>query len=458
MSAPSGWTAFDAAMRVYVEEFAALSAATEPELQTHPRWVRRYDKYVREKRPAYFPAQTVNHSAFYLKSFDALAAAFYESPLKPYLPGGAATNELVPNITIDPRTFSIRAAFRATKVGLDKTHIFDRETMEADIRSLHRLVESKTMQMELIGVILGAQVAEPIRLREDLCVSSLDESEIDAFLSPTPFPLTLNQSMLELEVLLPAPVALLRLSYEQPRDRPLEDHSAVLRAEFERFSDSVALHHDARPVLFMERQWIADGYLRGGWSTTAPKGIGLTEKSVVVTEVNSVVEACNALRKLALDETRSAVPLATRRLGLTRTRAFVEDVLIDTVISLEALLLKRRERKDLGHRLSVRAAHWAGVLGQDQPTVYDLAKRAYDLRSDLVHGQSPKREERFTIGGIEIGYDALVSRVADLGRRLGTDALRRVNDDGFGAHWDKLMRLPIGSPDDESGSGGSERG
>jgi hypothetical protein len=161
------WGPFDAAMRAYVEEFAALSIATKSQLVRWPRRVERNGRYVRDSGNVFLIAQSVTNQAFHLKSFEPLVVAFQESPLKPYLPG-VVHDGSGPQIMLNTRDVALRLASRAIKVEMDGTPRFDRQFMETDIGCLHELVEAKTLPMELIGVVLGAQVADPIELRDDL--------------------------------------------------------------------------------------------------------------------------------------------------------------------------------------------------------------------------------------------------------------------------------------------------
>ncbi len=437
------WGPFDTAMRLYVSEFAALSAAAGPEMLAYPRWARRNDRYVREERPLYSTAQKVNNNAFFLESFHTLESVFCASPLKPYLPGGPATLGPGPAIAIHPRDASIRIAFRAAKFQMDGQPFFDQGSMESDIQSLHYLVEAKTLTMELIGILIGVLVPETIHLRENLRVETLPEAEIESFLAQLPFPMTVDRATQEWEVLVPAPITILRLTYEQARDRPMEDHSGELSDENERFADAVALYHDTRPVLFFHRLWLADELLRNSWSSSNPTGIGSTDKSVLVTETGGVVEACSALRSLASTDTENNVGLAIRRLGLTRTRALSDDVLIDVMIALEALLLTKNENDELSFRMSLRASQWAALIDERSATAFDLVRCAYGLRSTIVHGDSPKKGKMYNIGGCNIGYDGVVSSVAAMARKFGIDALKRVLNGNFDMRWDLKLKALV---------------
>ncbi len=296
--------------------------------------------------------------------------------------------------------------------------------------------------MELIGVIIGAQVTETVALRENLRIESLTPAEVGTFFNPAPFPITINNGTGEQEVLLPAPIAALRLSFDQPRDEVTANHVPELFDEFERLADAIALHHEVRPALFLWRQWSTDEFLRGGYSTSAPIGIGLAERSEVIADASQVVEAYTALRKLCLSGKETHVPLAIRRIGLSRTRASSEDLLIDTMIALEALLLtdNNKERGELAFRMSLRAAQWEATLGENAAEAFDLVRRAYGIRSRVVHGGMPKKDATFDVDGIKVSYDDIVVRLACLARNLGIDALRRGLNDDVNMEWDSRLK------------------
>lgn len=440
----AGWGRFDAAVRSYIAEFAAASAQVEPELIARPEWAQRGNRYVRQMSNTYFMAQSIANQAFHFKTFHALEPLFYESPLKRYLPGAAPIGPGAQTY-VHPRDVSIRIAFRAIEVHPDGTQTFDEDSMEADLASLHELVESDIVRMELLGVIVGAQVLETIRLQENLVLAPLTPTEAGTFLSPAPFPITVNQGSQEWEVLLPAPIAALRLSFEQPRAEPVADHLPTLFAEFEWIADAIALHYEVRPSLFLWRQWMADEFLRGGHSTSAPMGIGLVEKSEMLKDTAGVVQAYGAIRKLVLSGKQANVPLAIRRLGLTRTRIVSEDVLIDTMIALEALLLSDEGRDELALRMSLRAAQWSALLGENAPEVFDLLSRAYSLRSRVVHGKSPKKDSTFEVDGATLSYEDVISRVARIARKFGVDALKRVLDGDLDMQWRLRLKTLVES-------------
>jgi Apea-like HEPN len=108
------------------------------------------------------------------------------------------------------------------------------------------------------------------------------------------------------------------------------------------------------------------------------------------------------LWRIAHDESfpaNKALALAIRRLSFAARRERVEDRLIDVLVAAEAFYLSdtgdARERGELKYRLALRAALWSesSIEGWDRRRVRDHMKRAYDLRSVVVHGGEPKRKD-----------------------------------------------------------------
>lgn len=83
------------------------------------------------------------------------------------------------------------------------------------------------------------------------------------------------------------------------------------------------------------------------------------------------------------------VPIA--RLSLANRRVSAGDKAIDGSICLEALL-SGRSRGELTHRLSVRLALLLGRSLEERQQIARKARDFYQLRSNVVHGSSPKKE------------------------------------------------------------------
>lgn len=83
--------------------------------------------------------------------------------------------------------------------------------------------------------------------------------------------------------------------------------------------------------------------------------------------------------------------IAIKRFNYGCERDKPEDKLIDYMIALGALFLKEEEKTELVYRLSVRAAIF---LGKNKK-IYEDVRRAYHLRSKIVHGSETPLSEDF---------------------------------------------------------------
>ena len=91
------------------------------------------------------------------------------------------------------------------------------------------------------------------------------------------------------------------------------------------------------------------------------------------------------------------------------------------IMCLEALYLKPMEATELAHRLSQRVARTLSLLGHKPLEVYNIIKRAYDIRSKFIHGSGIEKEERQNVANLAekiINY-ARISIVIQLQLRAG---------------------------------------
>jgi len=80
--------------------------------------------------------------------------------------------------------------------------------------------------------------------------------------------------------------------------------------------------------------------------------------------------------------------IALRRFGLASGRVSNEDSLIDLWITIEALLLSDGNA-ELRYRASLRLARLCGDTLAARQEIFELAKKSYDARSKIVHGENP---------------------------------------------------------------------
>lgn len=99
---------------------------------------------------------------------------------------------------------------------------------------------------------------------------------------------------------------------------------------------------------------------------------------------------------------RPFISVAARRLQYSAERSRDEDRLTDLMIAAEALFLEESERQELSLRLSLRAAWYLADGADNRVEIYDLFRKAYGLRSKVVHGsQTDTQELRSTSNDVE---------------------------------------------------------
>lgn len=92
------------------------------------------------------------------------------------------------------------------------------------------------------------------------------------------------------------------------------------------------------------------------------------------------------LRALKTAEKDKRLNLAVRRFDAAYLRLDPEDRLIDLWIAFEALLLPDMSG-ELSYRVAIRLAQLIGQTASDKRAAFRSARRSYDQRSRVVHGQ-----------------------------------------------------------------------
>jgi len=85
--------------------------------------------------------------------------------------------------------------------------------------------------------------------------------------------------------------------------------------------------------------------------------------------------------------------VAIKRFNYSHEREKPEDKLIDYTVSLEALFLKEEEKAELSYRLSIRMAILLGKNKKDRKEIFSNVRKAYDLRSKIIHGSTRASNE-----------------------------------------------------------------
>ncbi len=136
-----------------------------------------------------------------------------------------------------------------------------------------------------------------------------------------------------------------------------------------------------------------------------------------------------------------AIQAAIRRFGYAGERHRPEDKLVDLLIAAESLFLADT-KSEVSYRLSVRFALFGGGSDYSRRELFDHMKKAYDVRSKIVHGGNSKKEIISPKLG-KVPFPEFVNETRQLLRISLKKAIRMaaVNDPAFGRWenplWDK---------------------
>lgn len=131
---------------------------------------------------------------------------------------------------------------------------------------------------------------------------------------------------------------------------------------------------------------------------TLPQGPRLRRVHMNDDQASELVRVWTLVRQPGLQR-HKGLALALRRLSYQAQREQPEDELLDTIIAAEALYLTEMgdaaERGELRYRLALRAALWTDPeqVGFTKREVLSLMKSAYDARSAIAHGGTPKPKD-----------------------------------------------------------------
>ena len=93
-------------------------------------------------------------------------------------------------------------------------------------------------------------------------------------------------------------------------------------------------------------------------------------------------------------------------------KSLIHDKIIDLIIALEALF--QDGNQEITFKLSIKTALFIEVYTIERNEVYNVIKKAYDLRSRVAHGDTP---ERIVIGGVTMTEQQLCVKLEEIVRR-----------------------------------------
>ena len=145
--------------------------------------------------------------------------------------------------------------------------------------------------------------------------------------------------------------------------------------------------------------------------------------------------------KLEKPKMKKELGTAVRRFSYSCVRHQNEDKIVDLMIAAESLLLRGTREGEKRFRLALRAGRFLGADPAEQKEVYDRMRKAYDLRSLLVHGGSAPSLHRTREGITE--NSNLIGAVGDDVQRAILKAIDLLSGPHATAlddtYWDKTL-------------------
>ncbi len=167
------------------------------------------------------------------------------------------------------------------------------------------------------------------------------------------------------------------------------------------------------------------GYTTGSSIRFMVSGISdtLTEDKIAMLQ-----EIWTLTRSVAINKEQRRVVNAMKRLYYAETRQKSEDKLIDCMIAAESLYLDD-DKNELSYRLALNAATWHEEKDMKKEDVYNLFKKAYTLRSKIVHGSSADKEK----------VDDVVGKVKTILQSGIVKAFQKLRSGSFPPEWTKIL-------------------
>ena len=150
------------------------------------------------------------------------------------------------------------------------------------------------------------------------------------------------------------------------------------------------------------------------------------------------------VRQLPTARNSQGISLALRRLSYQAQRERPEDELLDLMIAAEALYMadlgNEPYRGELRYRLALRAAAWADPIhiGLSRREVFQLMQSAYDARSAIAHGGTPKPAS-LKYRGERVTLPEIVTAARSILRAASRAALSQAESGAWPPDWEKRI-------------------
>lgn len=283
-----------------------------------------------------------------------------------------------------------------TNHGIDKFNVSSFNSIYSKIESL---LYSKEIDFENITPLCGFTMDESeISLTENISIVKLSEKEILEFFK---LGIKLGSSMGGSDFVHHVHQYAIKISYKLPkiigeRDTSIEDieQTAFFSNKNEQaVINALRIYKEGKlyPITTTRR---GKSILSTGvnYSFEVPVKVFMRNKySLLKNEKDEFISFWNEKSRARLPE-KNFLSVGIRRFSQSNERDNIEDMIIDLMISAEAIFLSSggNFQGELKYRLSHRAAMFIENDVECQKHVFEFMQNAYDVRSSIVHGSDPR--------------------------------------------------------------------
>ncbi|CAD6493100.1 MAG: hypothetical protein FFODKBPE_00423 [Candidatus Argoarchaeum ethanivorans] len=175
------------------------------------------------------------------------------------------------------------------------------------------------------------------------------------------------------------------------KDRYINDYAIFIEKEFLKFlrifkSGTIGMHQYQLKSKYWDPEYISiGGFISSSDTFVLDHGNYIIQEE----EAQKFADLWRKYREIDLLRDR-ALNTAINRYNDYFTRKEVEDRLIDLMIAFEAIFLRETEKMELTFKLALRTAVFLEGKDIKRENLFEFIKRAYDVRSSIIHGSKTK--------------------------------------------------------------------
>jgi len=276
---------------------------------------------------------------------------------------------------------------------------FDEQIFETEYLKIENGLFSTDIEFERITPLCGFSTDTPdLALGPNLSVVELSDSEITQLLKlgikigesfgPENFIHQIHKFAVKLTYSLP------KIIGDEEIEGSIETHNPYIKGDFEQsVLNALRLYKEGQvyPITTISKS--KSIFSRGvSYSHGTPARFFMINKfQLIKDEKDNFIEFWKVYHGLNIPE-KHYLSVAIRRFSQANERTSVEDKIIDYLICAEALFLSSGGsfQGELKYRLSHRVAMFIENDTEKQREMFKFMQKAYDVRSAIVHGATPK--------------------------------------------------------------------